>query len=143
MNEELWHAFDRIKAGLDKQERLRSTPAFGEWCMTALSQFSKYLDLVDAWDDASPGGLLCEWQDWMDARGLAWRGTPKWKIPMGGPLNFYPPTMAMVMDRSWTEVVNLNLKDGHERYKASLAELTTATRGEGGRKKGKKSRPKK
>jgi len=143
VNEELWHDFDRIKAGLDKQERLRSTPGFDEWCLEALPQFSKYLDRVDIWDDANPGGLLCEWQDWMDARGLAWRGTPKWKIPMAGPLTFYPPTMARVMDRAWQEVVNLNVKDGHERYRASLEATTKATRGEGGPKKARKSQPKK
>jgi len=143
VNEELWHAFDRIKAGLDKQERLRSTPGFREWCVTALPQFAKYLDLVDTWDDANPGLLLCEWQDWMDARGLAWRGTPKWKIPMTGPLTFYPPTMKRLMARAWQEVVNLNLADAHARYKASLEAHTSATPGGSGGRRGKKSATKK
>ena len=139
MNEELWHAFDRIKAALDKQERLRSTPAFREWCIEALPQFAKYLDPVDAVEDANPGLVLCEWQDWMDARGLAWRGNPKWKIPMAGPLTFYPPTMQRLMARAWQEVVNLNLADAHSRWLALLEAHTSATPGANGGRRGKKS----
>lgn len=139
MNQELWHAFDRIKAGLDKQERMRSTPAFGEWCVKALPQFSKYLDLVDKWDDERPGELLCEWQDWLDARGLAWRGNLRWKIPTGEPLRFYPPTMAMVMQAAADEVRKQNLEGALSRLVASLAANTTATPGADGPKRGRRS----
>lgn len=139
MNQELWHAFDRIKAGLDKQEQMRSTPGFREWYVRALPQFSTYLDLTDTWDDANPGLLLCEWQDWMDARGLAWRGTPKWKIPTAGPLTFYPPTMARLMTRAWQEVRNLNLAGAHSRWLALLKAPTSAMPGANGARRAKKS----
>lgn len=143
MHQELWHAFDRIKDGLDKQERMRSTPTFNDWCVKALPQFSKYLDLVDTWDDANPGGLLCEWLDWADNRGHAWRGKMKWQIPMAGPLTFYPPTMARVMARAAEEVRRLNLEDALSRLVASLEAPTSATHGGSGGKTGKRSRAKK
>lgn len=140
MNEELWHAFDRIKAGLDKQERVRSTPGFGEWCVKALPQFSKHLDVIDRWEDERPGDLLCEYQDWLDARGLAWRGNIRWKIPAQGPLIFYPPTMAMVMDAAAQEVRKQNLVDALTRLVRSLEAPTNATPGASGRKTGRRSR---
>ena len=143
MNQELWHAFDRIKAGLDKQERMRSTPAFGEWCVTALPQFSKYLDLVDKADDDSPGGLLCEWMDWLDAKGLAFRGERKWKIPTKGPLTFYPPTMEGVMKAASEVTESLGLRDALTRLVRSHEALTTKTPGGSGGGKAKKSRKKK
>ena len=143
MNEELWHALDRIKAGLDKQERMRSTPGFNEWCVKALPQFSKYLDVIDRWDDERPGDLLCEYQDWLDARGLAWRGHLRWRIPEKGPLSFYQPTMAMVMNHAANEVRKQNLVDALSRLVASLEAPTKATPGAGGRKTARKSAQKK
>lgn len=143
MNEELWHAFDRIKAGLDKQEQMRSTPGFNEWCVKALPQFAAYLDVVDRMEDTNPGQVLCEWGDWLDARNLAWRGKMKWQIPMAGPLTFYPPTMARLMARAAEEVRRLNLADALSRLVASLEASTSATPGDNGGKTAKKSRPKK
>ena len=143
MNQELWHAFDRIKAGLDKQERMRSTPGFGEWCVKALPQFSQYLDLVDKWDDDAPGSLLCEWMDWLDAKGLAWRGERKWKIPTAGPLTFYPPTMESAMKAAAEITESLGLRDALTRLVRSHEALTTKTNGASGGGKAKKSLKKK
>lgn len=143
MNQELWHAFDRIKAGLDKQERMRSTPGFGEWCVKALPQFSSYLDAVDLWDDHSPGGLLCEWMDWLDNRGLAWRGERKWKIPTCGPLSFYPPTMEGVVKAAAQITESLGLRDALTRLVRSHEALSTKTHGANGEGRAKKSRSKK
>ena len=143
MNQELWHAFDRIKDGLDKQERMRSTPTFREWYVKALPQFSKYLDIVDKADDDSPGGLLCEWMDWLDARGLAFRGQRKWKIPEKGPLSFYPPTMEGVMKTAAELTESLGLRDSMRRSAALREALTTKTPGASGAKKARKSPKKK
>lgn len=143
MSQELWHAFDRIKDGLDKQERMRSTPTFREWYVKALPQFSKYLDLVDKADDESPGGLLCEWMDWLDARGLAFRGQRRWQIPEKGPLNFYPPTMERVMRTAAELTRSLGLEPALLRSARLREALTSETRGASGGKKARKSPKKK
>lgn len=143
VNQELWHAFDRIKDGLDKQERMRSTPTFREWYVKALPQFSKYLDVVDKADDESPGGLLCEWMDWLDARGLAFRGQRRWRIPEKGPLSFYPPTMEQVMKTAAELTRSLGLEPALIRSAALREALTTKTPGANGEGRAKKSRKKK
>lgn len=143
VNQELWHAFDRIKDGLDKQERMRSTPTFREWYVKALPQFSKYLDTVDKVDDEAPGTLLCEWMDWLDARGLAFRGQIRWKIPTRGPLSFYPPTMDRVMRVAAELTEAAGLRDALTRSVRLAEALTTKTRGASGGKGTRKSPKKK
>lgn len=143
MNQELWHAFDRIKAGLDKQERMRSTSGFGEWCVRALPEFSKYLDLVDKWYDEALGTLHCEWMDWLDHRGLEFRGQLRWKIPMRGPLTFYPPTMEWVTQRAAEITDELGLRDALTHSVRLSEALTRKTRGDSGGKGTKKSQRRK
>ena len=143
VNQELWHAFDRIKAGLDKQERMRSTSGFGEWFVRALPEFSKYLDLTDRWDDDSPGGYLCEWMDWLDNRGLAFRGQRRWKIPTKGPLSFYPPTMESVMKTAAEITDALGLRGVLTRSVRLSEALTKKTHGGNGERGVKKSQRRK
>lgn len=143
MSQELWHAFDRIKDGLDKQERMRSTPTFREWYVKALPQFSKYLDLVDQAEDSAIGQVHCEWLDWLDERRLAWRGELRWKIPTQGPLTFCPPTMERVMKTVGNLLDDLGLRDALTRSAALREALSTKTHGASGEGRAKKSRSKK
>lgn len=89
----LWAVFDRIKAGLDKQEALRGREGFEDWAKKARPLFEGYVAEVRQADEQSYGHVLCDWLDWLDDRGLAYRGELKWKIPTRGPLVFEPPTM--------------------------------------------------
>jgi hypothetical protein len=94
---ELWLLFDRLKAGLDKQEARRGREGFEEWVQKALPLFQGYVDPVRAAEQERYGDVLCAWFDWLEARRLLRRGEVTWKIPTKGPLIFHPPTMDGLM----------------------------------------------
>lgn len=132
---DLWRAFDRIRAALLKQEQLRGTPGFGEWVIAALPPFAKYLAFVDAEEDDCYGHVLCEWENWLEARKLSWRGRLQWEIPTKGPLIFTPPSSAGLMRRAGDVIRELGLEDAIRRSALSSPGPTPATRGARGRKR--------
>lgn len=131
---ELWHAFDRIRAALLKQEQMRGTPGFGEWLVKALPPFAKYLAFVDAEEVEAYGHVLCEWGNWLEARKLSYRGSLQWEIPSKGPLIFTPPSSDGLMRRLGEIVHELGLEDAIRRSARSSPAPTSKTRGARGRK---------
>lgn len=132
---ELWHAFDRIRAALLKQEQMRGTPEFGQWVVKALPAYVKYVDFVDEQEQAAYGLVLCSWLDWLDARKLAWRGRLQWEIPTAGPLIFTPPSTAGLLSRIGELLVQLNLVDALVRSGRYGLAPTQETPGGSGRKR--------
>lgn len=131
---ELWHAFDRIRAALVKQESLRGTPGFGEWVVKALPLFAKYCAVVDAEEDDCYGHVLCEWGNWLEARKLSYRGRLQWEIPTKGPLIFTPPSSDGLMRKAGEVIRELGLEDAIRRSARSSPVPTSETRGARGRK---------
>lgn len=132
----LWHAFDRIRDGLLKQEQMRKRPApeFDEWVRQATPAFTKYVGTVTAECEAHYGLAYCHWLDWLDARKLAWRGEIKWQIPTKGPLRFEPPSAEGLTERIRQILGELDLVE-NVRHSARLsAAPTQKTRGARGRK---------
>lgn len=132
---ELWHAFDRIRAALLKQEQMRGAPEFGRWLVKALPAYVKYVDFVDEQEQESYGRVLCSWGDWLEARKLSWRGKQTWEIPTEGPLTFTPPSTAGLLSRAGELLVQMNLAAAVVRSGRCGSGPTQETRGGSGRKR--------
>lgn len=131
---ELWHAFDRIREALLKQEKARGTRGFGQWVVERLPRFVRYTDFVDEQEQDCYGHVLCSWEDWLEARKLSWRGKIQWEIPMRGPLVFTPPSSEGLMRKVGELISELGLEDSIRRSARFSGAPTEKTPGGRGRK---------
>jgi hypothetical protein len=136
-HERLWELFDRIRAGLLKQEVMRkgTIGKFAEWVHKASPHFAKLVAAIDAECEAHYGLVLCAWLDWLDKRGLAFRGEIRWQIPTKGPLTFTPPSTERLMEEIRKVLGELGLEDAVRRSGQLFAAPTQKTPGGSGRKR--------
>jgi hypothetical protein len=129
--EQLWGHFDRIRSALNLQEAKRLKYGFKEWT----AKWQPAFDTLVAEVNAEPyGKLLCEFLDWADKRGLAWRGELRWRIPMKGPLIFTPPSTEKLMEVIGSVLGELDLVDSTRRLGRLSEAPTSKTPGARGRK---------
>lgn len=126
--------FDRIRAGLNKQEVMRkgTIQSFKAWSEKARPHWDALIAEYTAECERHYGLVLCEWLDWADDRRLAWRGELRWQIPTKGPLTFTPPSTEGLMKKIGELLGELDLIDVTRRLARSSAGPTEKTRGASG-----------
>ena len=133
----LWQTFDRIRAGLLKQEVMRkgTIQKFDIWVRTARPHFEQYTATVAAECERHYGLVLCGWLDWLDKNHLAFRGELRWEIPTKGPLTFTPPSTEGLMKEIGKVLGELSLESAVIRSGQLSVAPTQKTRGASGRKR--------
>jgi len=135
--DELFYAFDRLRAGLSRQELERKNPAtFGAWVVRALPHFAKLVNAVDDAERENYGDVLNAFGDWLQERKLSWRGKMTWAIPSDGPLHFEPPSMKGLMRQLGSLVNEFGLADTIRRSAQLSVGPIEKTRGTAGQRRG-------
>jgi hypothetical protein len=132
----LWQTLDRIRAGLLKQEvmRTRTIQTFEVWAEKARPHFDQLITTVTAECERHYGLVLCAWLDWLDTSGLAFRGEIRWQIPTKGPLTFTPPSIEGLMKEIGKIVGELHLEGAvtrSARWSVAPTQKTPGARGRG------------
>jgi hypothetical protein len=132
--------FDRIRDGLLKQEQMRKRAVlngragFDAWVEKARPHWDKLIAEYDAECERHYGLVLCEWLDWLDRKGLAFRGEIRWQIPTQGPLTFTPPSTDGLMKVIGKILGELGLVESTRRlglFSAAPSQKTRGARGQG------------
>lgn len=128
--------FDRIRAGLLKQEVMRkgTIQSFKDWVGKARPHWDALVAEYTAECERHYGLVLCEWLDWLDTNRLAWKGEIRWQIPTKGPLIFTPPSTGGLMMKIGELLGEYDLVGVTQRLARSSAGPIEKTRGASGGK---------
>lgn len=127
--------FDRIRDGLLKQEQMRKravlngSAGFDTWVEKARPHWYELLAEYTSECECHYGLVFCKWLDWLDAKGLAFRGEIKWQIPTQGPLTFTPPSTAGMMKEIGKILGELGLEESVRRSAQFSEAPSQKTRG--------------
>jgi hypothetical protein len=127
--------FDRIRSLLLEQERMRKrTAEFKAWLEKEESTWHKLIAAYESVCAKHYGLVLCSWLDWLDKKGLAFRGEIKWQIPTKGPMTFTPPSTDGLMKEIGKILGELDLEESVRRSALLSAAPIQKTPGASGRK---------